>query len=245
MFQPPIHVTIRKLCDSATIRFFRLPLNSEISLRLPKSFIPSNHYSYSTIPKHIPFKHPDFIKSKTAISFLTSLASSIHPNMEHSDLFHSHNAPYAFTSRSPPFSGRLFFDHEPCSKKNRCSLISEHNIFFLNSFSIPSHLIIFTDGSHRDSGTGYGLVGYLEERRIFQIVVPFTKDTSNYDAEMFALAHAACRIKAIITSNSAITSIRIFSDASLAIEKIFDGSPHPSQDASIIFQSCFHEIFTW
>ena len=61
---------------------------------------------------------------------------------------------------------------------------------------------------------------------------------------MYALAHAACRIKAIINSNSAITSIHIFSDASSAIEKIFDGSPHPSQDASIIFRSCFLEIFT-
>ena len=80
MFQPPIHVTIRKLCDSAAIHFFRLPLNSEISLCLPKSFIPSDHPSYSTIPKHIPFKHPDFIKSRMAISFLTSLASSIHLN---------------------------------------------------------------------------------------------------------------------------------------------------------------------
>ena len=171
-FQPPIHVTICKLCNSAAIRFFRLPLNSEISLRLPKSFIPSDHPSYSSIPKHIPFKRPDFIKSKTDISFLTSLASSIHPNTERSDPFHSHNAPYAFTSCSPLFSGRLFFDHELCSKKNRRSLISEHNIFFINSSSIPSRLIIFTDGSHRDSGTGYGLVGYLEGRRIFQIVVP-------------------------------------------------------------------------
>ena len=78
-------------------------------------------------------------------------------------------------------------------------------------------------------------MGYLEGRRIFQIVVSFAKDASNYDAEMFALVHAACRIKAIISSNSAITSIHIFSDASLAIEKIFDGSPHPSQDASIVF----------
>ena len=150
-FQPPIHITIRKLCDSTAICFFRLPLNSEISLRLPKSFIPSDHPSYFSIPKHIPFKRPDFIKLKTAISFLTSLASSIHPNTERSDPFHSHNAPYAFTSRFPLFSGRLFFDHEPCSKKNWHSLISEHNIFFINSSSIPSRLIIFTDGSHRDS----------------------------------------------------------------------------------------------
>ena len=180
-----------------------------------------------------------------AISFLTSLASSIHPNMERFNPFHSHNAPYAFTSHSPLFVGRIFFDHEPCSKKNCHSLVSEHNPFFLNSSSKSSHLVIFTDGSHRDSRTGYGLVGYLEGKRIFQIVVPFVKDASNYDTKMFALAHAACRIKSIMSSNSTIKFIQIFSDASSAIEKIFNGSPHPSQDASIIFRSCFHKIFSW
>ena len=41
-----------------------------------------------------------------------------------------------------------------------------------------------------------------------------------------------------------INSIRIFSDASSAIKKIFDGSPHPSQAASILFRTCFHNIFT-
>ena len=245
MFQPPIHITIHKLCDSAAICFSRPPLNSKISLHLPNSFIPPNHPSFSKIPIHIPFKHPDFIKSKMAISFLTSLAASIHPNTEHSDPFHSHNAPYAFTSHSPPFLGRLFFNHTPCSKKDCCSLVSEHNLYFFNSFSILSHLIIFTDGSHRDSGTGYGLVGYLEGRRIFQIVVSFAKDASNHNTKMFALTHAACRIKSIIASNSAIIFIHIFSDASSAIKKIFDGSPHPLQDAPIIFRSCFHEIFSW
>src|SRR5579864_3263258 len=39
-FQPPIEVTIRKLCESAAIRFFRLPPSSEITLRLPKTYVP-------------------------------------------------------------------------------------------------------------------------------------------------------------------------------------------------------------
>ena len=134
-FQPPIHVTIRKLCDSAAIRFFRLPLNSEISLRLPKSFIPSDHPSYSSIPKHIPFKRPDFIKSKTAISFLTSLASSIHPNTERSDPFHSHNAPYAFTSQSPLFLAD--FSSITSHVLRRTTVPSFLNIIFSSSILLP------------------------------------------------------------------------------------------------------------
>ena len=81
-------------------------------------------------------------------------------------------------------------------------------------------------------------------RQIFTISVPFAKRASNYDAEMYALGHASSIIKRTVLSNHDITHVRIFSDASSAIEKIFDGSPHPSQEASILFRSNFHDVFT-
>ena len=243
-FQPPIHVTIRKLCDSAALRLFQLPLNSELSLRIPKSFIPSPFDSIP-IPSHIPFKRPLLIKNLNARSPLVSLAGSVCLNTERSEPFHSHNAPYAFTPLSFPFIGRLFFNSIPCDKKDRPSLVSKHNVLFLKSFSDPSTLIVFTDGSHRDNGgTGYGLLGFLEGDIVFRIWVPFACKASNYDAEMYALAHAAIKIRKFIIPRRSISHIQIFSDAASAIEKIFDGSPHPSQTASILFRHSFFTLFS-
>ena len=243
-FQPPIHVTIRKLCNSAALRLFRLPLNSELSLRIPKSFIPSPANSIP-IPSHIPFKRPLLIKNLNARSPLVSLVSFVCPNTERSEPFHSHNAPYTFTTLSFPFIGRLFFNSTPCDKKDCPSLISKHNVLFLKSFSDPSALIVFTDGSHRDDGgTGYGLLGFLKGNIVFQIWVPFARKASNYDAEMYALAHAAIKIRKFVIHRNSITSIQIFSDAASAIKKIFNGSPHPSQTASILFRHSFFILFS-
>ena len=243
-FQPPIHVTIHKLCDSTALRLFQLPLNSELSLCIPKPFIPSPASSFP-IPPHIPFKQPLLIKNLNTRSPLVSLAGSICLNTECSKPFHSHNAPYAFTTLSSPFIGRLFFNSTPCDKKDRPSLISKHNAIFLKSFSDPSSLIVFTDGSHRDDGgTGYGLLGFLKGNIVFWIWVPFACKASNYDAKMYALAHAAIKIRDFVIPRNSITSIQIFSDAASAIKKNFDGSPHPSQTTSILFRHSFFILFS-
>jgi ribonuclease HI len=94
-----------------------------------------------------------------------------------------------------------------------------------------------------DCGTGYGVVGYYQGHIVFRVSVPFAERASNYDAEMFALAHATSWIKREVLSSPLIKKIRIFSDASSAIEKIFDGSPHPSQLASILFKDALYELF--
>jgi ribonuclease HI len=103
--------------------------------------------------------------------------------------------------------------------------------------------MVFTDGSRRETGTGYGVLGYHMGRVVFRFSIPFAKEASNYDAEMYALGHAAYKIKQLVLSSPHIKHVRIFSDASSAIEKIFDGSPHPSQAASILFRSCIHDLF--
>ena len=104
-FQPPLYITIRKLCDSSAIRFFRLPLSSEISLRLPSSHIP--HDDLFPLPIHIPFKRPTLLTNSKNNSFLSTLSKSIAPDTERSEPFHSHNAPYAFTSTTSPFARHL------------------------------------------------------------------------------------------------------------------------------------------
>jgi ribonuclease HI len=247
-FQPPIDITIHKLCDSTAIRFFRLPLHSEISFRLPKSFIPPS--DITPRPKHVPFPRPCFRSNPLHDSFLTSLSSSIDPATERSEPYHSHNAPHAFSLSHPLFAyylkseGFLKIDHKPCAKKNRKSLVSKHNIFFLKSMENRSRLIVFTDGSRMPSGCGYGVVGFHLGKQVFKISVPFAKKASNYDAEMYALGHASSIIKRFVLSHPFISSIRIFSDATSAIEKIFDASPHPSQAASILFRTNLFDLFT-
>ena len=61
---------------------------------------------------------------------------------------------------------------------------------------------------------------------------------------MYVLAYAPFTINCFIKSHLEITQIQIFSDATLATQKIFDGLPHPSQIASILFQENLQKIFT-
>ena len=72
-FQPPLHITIQKLCDATAIRLFRLPVNSEVTYRLPLSHVTSddiiNSFSRSSkhIPIHIPFRRPTFLMNSRSI----------------------------------------------------------------------------------------------------------------------------------------------------------------------------------
>ena len=240
---PPMSVTIRKLCDSAATRLFRLPHTAEISRRLPASFFAED--DRLDPPTHHPFPRPGPNQKPQDRSNLTSLARSLDPNTERSDPYHSHNAPYALAASSPPFAGRLFFKHKPCHKDDKKSLVTEQNILVAQLSLREDSLVVFTDGSRRDCGaTGYGLVGYHMNREVFKLRVPFAKKASQWDAEMYALAHASYSINRTLQSNPRITRVQMFSDASSAIQKIFDGSPHPSQTASILFRSNFLDIFT-
>jgi len=58
---------------------------------------------------------------------------------------------------------------------------------------------------------------------------------------MYALAHAACRIQDSLACHLEITSIKIYSDCSSALSRIFDPSPHPAQIASLLFRKKIKE----
>ena len=85
---------------------------------------------------------------------------------------------------------------------------------------------------------------FLEGNIVFWIWVPFARKASNYDAKMYTLVHAAIKIRKFVIPRRSITSIQIFSDTASAIEKIFDGSPHPSHTASILFRHSFFILFS-
>ena len=163
-FIPPVEITLRKLCESAALRIFHLPLASEISLRLPVGFIPSlsSVPSVRIPPSHVPFPRPSLRSKKKKSSLSTTLTShvaSLDPFTERSDPYHSHNTPYAFAVTSLPFFGRLSIDDEPCAKSDTRSFVSEHNIFVSSLSSSPSSLVVYTDGSHNpQTGAGYSLI---------------------------------------------------------------------------------------
>ena len=95
-------------------------------------------------------------------------------------------------------------------------------------------LLILTDGSRiPDHGTGYSVVGYYMGEEIHRRSIKFADNASNFDAEMYALAHAAEDIQRYVKKNPRIDLILMYSDNSGAIKIIFDPKPHPSQAASI------------
>jgi len=119
------------------------------------------------------------------------MVNDLDPSIECSDPYHSHNAPYAFCQTSKPFAGCLFFKDKPPPKKEHKSLVAQHNILYSSSSRKPNMLLVFTDGSKKDSMTGYAYQGIYRGSVIFSLTVPFgSSKSSSFDAEMFALAHA-------------------------------------------------------
>ena len=238
-FCPPIHVTVRKLCDSNALRNFRLPLSSEISHRLPKEYLPPNS---SPPPLHVPFPRPILEAKKT--SHLVTHALTTSPATERSEPFHSHCAPHSFHQYSPEFSGRFSIRSTPCNKEDRKSLVSEQNISFLAAARNKRKLIVFTDGSKMSQGSGYGIAAFYLGKRVFSLSIPFALHASNFDAEMYALAHASDFVRRKVYNHSSITEVQFYCDTSSALESIFDPSPHPAQDASILFRVNIYSILT-
>ena len=87
------------------------------------------------------------------------------------------------------------------------------------------------------------MVGIYLGRVAFSFAIPLSKGASVFDAEMHALAHASTRIKKFLTFRPHISEVKIYSDSSSSIQMIFNGSPHPSQQASILFRTNMLTLF--
>ena len=90
---------------------------------------------------------------------------------------------------------------------------------------------------------GYGVVGIYLRRVAFSFAIPLSKGASVFNAEMHALTHTSTCIKKFLTFYPHISEVKIYSDSSSSIQMIFDGSPHPSQQASILFCSNMLTLF--
>ena len=199
--------------------------------------------------KIIPFSSPlppHRVKDsrQTIIQYLCTI---LPPNTEKTDPFDSHNTPYAYSKTSPPFTGRLRILPSPCHKNNRKSHAAQHNSIFHTSSDDPNLLLIYTDGSrysHKgNKKAGYGVVGIYLRRVAFSFTIPLSKGASVFNDEMHTLAHASTHIKKFLTFCPHISEVKIYSDSSSSIQMIFDGSPHPSQQASILFRSNMLTLF--
>ena len=83
--------------------------------------------------------------------------------------------------------------------------------------------------------SGYGLTAFHQGKQVFSLSVPFALHASNFDAEMYALAHASDFARRKIYNCSSINEVQFYCNASSALESIFSPSPHPAQEASILF----------
>jgi len=119
----------------------------------------------------------------------------------------------------------------PVQSINRRHITSRHD---------PSTLLIYCDGSRMPDqdgllSSGYGVAIFHQGQRTSAWSIGLGHHSTVFDAEMFALAHAASKIKRILDTLTPIRSVFFYSDSSSALQKIFDPSTHPGQMASLLF----------
>jgi ribonuclease HI len=82
--------------------------------------------------------------------------------------------------------------------------------------------------------SGYGVIHYRGGKIIESFSMGASRHSTVFDAEMFALAHAAKKAKDI-HAKGGVSAIHFFSDSSSATTMIADPTVHPAQLTSIIF----------
>jgi len=174
---------------------------------------------------------------------LIHMANMIDVNMECSSPFHTQNTPHSYRVSSLPFTSCFFIDNRACAPDDRKSLVANQRMWLLSSQGRRT-LNIFTDGSKTDKAAGWAVRGIHAGRVMFQFSVPYARKASSHDAEMMALAHASKLVAETMLGKRSIREFRFFSDSMTALTSIFDPRPHPSQQASLLFRSNMHRLFS-
>ena len=232
---PPIELTLRRLNDGAAARLSRLPFSSPVTRRLPDDwrggFPPDHPTIFPTLPSlpHAP---------KPQDSVIEHLSRRSSPETErmfpYSDYLHP-AFPNPVTS-SPHFS---LSPDPPNSDEAKIALAKTINDRLLASDSDPSILSFFCDGSRMRCGegkerSGYGVVCYRAGKIIHRYSIGLGHRATVFDAEMYALAHAAMIARDVVSSSN-ISHIYFYSDSSSAVSEIVSPLLHPSQIASLVF----------
>ena len=154
--------------------------------------------------------------------------------MPYSDYLHP-AFPNPVTS-SPQFK---HFPKPPESDEAKTALANSINHRLHASESDPTALLFFCDGSRMRNGeqierSGYGVVCYRAGRITHRYSIGLGRRATVFDAEMYALAHAARKARDIISTTN-ISRISFYSDSSSAVSEIVSPLLHPAQIASLIF----------
>ena len=88
--------------------------------------------------------------------------------------------------------------------------------------------------SGRGERTGYGLVCYRAAKIIHRFSIGLGRHATVFDAEMYALSHAAMKAAEIVHAGD-VNHVYFYSDSSSAVSEIVSPLLHPSQIASLIF----------
>ena len=115
---------------------------------------------------------------------------------------------------------------------------------WLNTREGQQTLNVFTDGSKADKAAGWAIMGIHAGRTLFTHMIPFATRASSHDTEMMALSHTSKLIYETMLGKPDIREFRIFSDSTSGLKSIFDPSPHAAQQASFLFRSNMHTLFT-
>ena len=237
---PPIKLTLVKLSKGYANRISRLPDRSPVVARLPGEWKAKRSNTSPT-----PFRSPHSLKNtvpkkNTTAQFISTLSSH---KSENRLPFITDNAPHTFTVHDIP---QLTISPMPCDKEERPKEAEYLNDELTHSADNPRLLLIYCDGSAirkgRQSKAGYGLTGYYRGQTIFSISMGLGPKATAFDGEMYALAHTACRIQDSLACHPEITAVKIYSDCSSALSRIFDPSPHPAQVASLLFRKKIKEL---
>ena len=233
---PPIHIWLDKVSESSANRLLKLHHLSPIVQRLPNIWREGKRPIVPT-PYSTPHKLGNRLSRRTSLQQLSSLSDPSSPRLLP---FHSDNAPWTWTPGQ--FNGRLSINPSTCSGKDKEALVKSINLHHFLARNRPGALFIYCDGSRHGTGprntrTSYAVTIYNCAKPIFTIQIGLGTQSTVFDAEAYAIAHAIAKVKTIMDPSTIINEVHIYSDSSSAIRTSLSPSTHPAQPASLLFRT--------
>jgi ribonuclease HI len=231
---PPIELTLRRLNDGAAARLSKLPFTHLVSSRLPDEWRLGN--PPDNPPPFPPLRHLPHAQ-KPQLSVIEHLSKRSSPRAERLFPYSDFCCP-SYVNPLINHPAFLHMPDPPEDEEGKKARVLELNKLLLDSRQDPSKLIFYCDGSrmkhNEKERSGYGVVCYREGKIIKSFSMGAGRHSTVFDAEMFALAHAAKKAKDIHAMGG-VSAIHFFSDSSSTASMIADPTVHPAQLASIIF----------
>lgn len=232
----PIPLLLERTLDNMAICLRTLPRHAQPIVRLAEPW------------NRGPVQGPTHSKSRTKkLTNLQQLATRAHFTLD----IDERTNPYA----TPPWQlGNIwgcrltFSSYAPRDKDVRKQLIRNIRECESKATVDPTVINIFTDGSRHLVGdefkTGAAFTAFYLGKEVSKGLLGLGACSDNFDGEMFALAHASRHLHQILQDRPQVQRVRLFADNTSAISVVYDTSPHPSQDASVIFRRSIDKLLS-